>query len=45
MHAEDAIPFVVIPANAGIHFDFAGDSLHTEKSRWTPAFSGVTEPG
>ena len=45
MYSADAIPFSVIPANTGIHFDFSGDSLHAEKSRWIPAFAGMAEPG
>jgi uncharacterized RDD family membrane protein YckC len=34
-------PRIVIPAKAGIHFDFR-DATAKSKSRWIPAFAGMT---
>ncbi len=45
MYSANAISSAVIPVFSGIHFDFASDSLHAEKSRWIPAFAGMAEPG
>jgi len=35
---------IVIPAKAGIHFDLGFRSA-LEKSKWIPAFAGMTECG
>jgi hypothetical protein len=36
-------PTIVIPAKAGIHFDFRNVS-EKSKARWIPAFAGMTTP-
>ena len=38
-------PSIVIPANAGIHFDFAGDSLHVRRIKMAPSVRWEDDPG
>jgi hypothetical protein len=37
------LPLFVIPAQAGIHFDF-DFAATSQKSKWIPAFAGMTTP-